>query len=1343
MAAREKADEEPPAADTQKAGHTGVTSVDGSRRGEEASTRALAGLKEADTLTLTSDWDGACKQMLYAHAALRFCEGGKAEMDGVETLLKALQTKLPEEERGKLAALVRDGSASQPIWASVKHTAPRADRPEWGELLAELPAVEERARDAELDGRILRGHEIVGANLKQLKRVVRFLVSSTFTDTNEERNLFLGDVMPALQALGRKLKLEVHMCEMRWGIRSEASAAHLTAGICMRELERCLRESAGLCYVFIAAQKYGFRPFPRLIPENLFAQLLVHVADGGDRTLLEKWFTLDANALPGDDVAEQEWEGPREFYGTGPGASGRFYVLQSQSKLADGEGWWPLFERLQGALRGAAKTLFPDETSEAALRDPENTHFAQRFFISVTEEEFKRGLLWVSPERQQMQTLVLQRTVEALEEAKDGLWIDTKEVQDAQGTKVKVVDAEAQLLLSRQIAMIPPHVPSFAFSLAGESKKAGLDKQKAEDCAYLRKVSDDFGEAVARSMVQGAQKLAVTRDETVDEAGHHLRFAVVRADKFCDTETTGKVVAAVQEYLSRRPDGSGQAFVVYGRSGAGKTYLMSKIMVKHIKEQAGKGVVVVRFLGTSPAASSVQPLLTSVCEQLRRCYAKMKQVPSDFKDLQAYFQVAAAEWPSVDQPLSLFFDSVDQLDDSNAGRRLEWLPMSGLSPHVRLVISTLPDHAEFQCLSQLKKGLGLADGASESSCIVEVETISEHIWVLTRLLKLQGRALTPEQDAAVDKAFRERGEDDGAGTPLWLTIVAQIVGQWTSYEGVKFGISPSVQGLIVELFERLEATHGTHLVRAVLAYLTLCMRSGVSETELVHLLSLDDDVLADIYEWWVPPMRTCPPLVLAMLLAELAPYLSRRGDGSGQELLLWYHRQFWEAAAEYLFGKSKQQREGFSSREERHTQLADFFSGKWAGAAKPYSAWLSERVQRPQFCPGETAGDRMVPTQPLVLEGRLTSAESERLLNTRRIQEHMHHAIRAGDEASAVGGLCSIQYVAAKAAVDDVSELLLEYTAASERFPDKAAALGEFAAFVGRNLDALRQKIPTAPFQFALQEPDTSGPYRSFKRLAEEGGGPLIAIAGASGAENAARLVLWRDKPQQSEPCQLTIREHAKPVHAVAFSRCGKWVASKSNDNTFKICSADTGEVKCTLTSHSSKRNRRAFSADGKRVVSASGELVKVWNCETGAEVCTLTGHSWGVNSVAISADGKRVVSGADDKLVKIWDADKGAEGYLAYKETYPPRTLPWANAQGVHAVTGHSHHVCSVAFSADGKRVVRGAQDNLVKIWDADKFFQDRPAAEVEAGKKAPAKKNEVHPVPPLSEDVRGRSCM
>jgi len=158
-------------------------------------------------------------------------------------------------------------NTSKPIWESVGHTVPRADRPEWKKLLAELPAVEERARDAERDGRILRGCEVSAGNLQQAKREVRFLVSSTFTvsrpcaygcalcvvlpsvrphcgplaarlragmssvwvpprssadadlaadtlhrcaqDTNEERNLFLGDAMPALSLFGRKLKLEV------------------------------------------------------------------------------------------------------------------------------------------------------------------------------------------------------------------------------------------------------------------------------------------------------------------------------------------------------------------------------------------------------------------------------------------------------------------------------------------------------------------------------------------------------------------------------------------------------------------------------------------------------------------------------------------------------------------------------------------------------------------------------------------------------------------------------------------------------------------------------------------------------------------------------------------------------------------------------------------------------------------------------------------------------------------------------------------------------------------------------------------------------------------------------
>ena len=41
---------------------------------------------------------------------------------------------------------------------------------------------------------------------------------------------------------------------------------------------------------------------------------------------------------------------------------------------------------------------------------------------------------------------------------------------------------------------------------------------------------------------------------------------------------------------------------------------------------------------------------------------------------------------------------------------------------------------------------------------------------------------------------------------------------------------------------------------------------------------------------------------------------------------------------------------------------------------------------------------------------------------------------------------------------------------------------------------------------------------------------------------------------------------------------------------------------------------------------------------------CPVAGHSEYVRTIAISPDGKRVVSGSKDNLVKIWDTTTGAE---------------------------------------------------------------------------------------------------
>ena len=70
------------------------------------------------------------------------------------------------------------------------------------------------------------------------------------------------------------------------------------------------------------------------------------------------------------------------------------------------------------------------------------------------------------------------------------------------------------------------------------------------------------------------------------------------------------------------------------------------------------------------------------------------------------------------------------------------------------------------------------------------------------------------------------------------------------------------------------------------------------DNEVEDLLSCDEEVLTDVFQWWVPPLRRIPPLLWVRIRSELAPYLVERGLEGGAPVLTWYHRQFSETAAE-------------------------------------------------------------------------------------------------------------------------------------------------------------------------------------------------------------------------------------------------------------------------------------------------------------------------------------------------------------------------------------------------------------------------------------------------------------
>jgi WD40 repeat protein len=75
------------------------------------------------------------------------------------------------------------------------------------------------------------------------------------------------------------------------------------------------------------------------------------------------------------------------------------------------------------------------------------------------------------------------------------------------------------------------------------------------------------------------------------------------------------------------------------------------------------------------------------------------------------------------------------------------------------------------------------------------------------------------------------------------------------------------------------------------------------------------------------------------------------------------------------------------------------------------------------------------------------------------------------------------------------------------------------------------------------------------------------------------------------------------------------------------------------LNGHSNWVTSAAFSGDGKRVVTASGDnTARIWDAESGKEIAVLKGHTGIVNSAAFSGDGKRVVTASGDNTARIWD---------------------------------------------------------------------------------------------------------
>ena len=265
------------------------------------------------------------------------------------------------------------------------------------------------------------------------------------------------------------------------------------------------------------------------------------------------------------------------------------------------------------------------------------------------------------------------------------------------------------------------------------------------------------------------------------------------------------------------------------------------------------------------------------------------------------------------------------------------------------------------------------------------------------------RTLTTAQKEKVLGAFQE------CPLPLYLKLSFDEACRWSSFTPAnETKLASGVKNVINDFLDQVERRHGKILVNQALAYIT-ASKNGLTESELEDVLSLDDEVLNDVYQYWTPPVRRLPPLLWIRIRSDIGDYLIERGADDAR-VVYWYHRQFIEVATDrYLKVK----------REEVHSKLADFFTGKWSsGSTKPYVDKDGHTVLK----------DRLVARQPLIFHNQKGRVP---IFNLRKLNELPYHLLHANEvKRLKEESLCNFEFLLAKLRATSVESVLDDFTAA-------------------------------------------------------------------------------------------------------------------------------------------------------------------------------------------------------------------------------------------------------------------------------------------------------------------------
>eukprot|EP00049_Salpingoeca_infusionum_P023581 m.12928 g.12928 ORF g.12928 m.12928 type:complete len:1728 (+) comp5881_c0_seq1:116-5299(+) len=1069
---------------------------------------------------------------------------------------------------------------------------------------------------------------------------IQIFISSTFTDFKVERDALLQRSFPALQQYARERGLEVSFASMRWGVSRHVNDNHEITQICIDEIRNVRARSIGVNFVGLLGQKYGYCPIPTSIEASTFDALLFN-CDAETKTLLSKWYKRDSNTLdkrfillPVSDVFEG-YDAPK--------------ATKEELKAKQHE-WDVEFAKLQSALRqisacGDARIPFEfiedvhrsvtEREIRAALEDPnfvDNAMFIARRFSGLPEGGSKL------PDKS------LRRFIDVVGCEETGY---TRDIN----ASIRLERLQSSLTSDHAVNMVKTTLPWL-----GPHDGVAPSKH-SEHRSYLDLLCDSF-EAFVKASIDKVFKSKRDKPTSVLDAEllHHAYMCQQKVIAGCghrpETDTVLEYCLSHNIATGNAPtaDRHEMATIMFGPSGCGKTTAMATVisnLYDHFDENGVSSLgnrVLYRFLGTSPHSSTARDVLISLSMQLmliaNTSFDEAKTLALGQDDAVALFQQSLA-MASASQPLWLFLDSLDQLSTHAAESVLRWLPIEFPS-HVRVVISTLNDksYPHFHAI----KGV-VRDPTHHVPLHPFEEAQAQDI--LRDILRVSGRTLTRVQQLHIIYHYKQDP------TPLFLKLAAVTSKNWHSWTPIEeCAIADSVVGLIEQLFDRISLQFGDVFTSTALRYVTLA-RSGLSLVELEDVLSCNDTVLDSIFEWWTPPIRRIPPLLWTRIRHELGDFMVERGE-NGALVHVWFHRQFIEGA-QRRFGSDPE------LAKRAHSDMADYFLGKWADVSKPTNS-------------GEPM-PRHVAQQPI--EFRLHDTVQ---YNFRKLQElpfHLLHAKRVEEALETT--LLNVEFLLAKTRAFSVYMTIGDIHEAKDASWVEAN-VKEALGVLSRTLFLCANVLEHHPEELASQ---------LLARWSESlcSKHPLLAKLVKNIMESTA-VAMWPAYVCLDGPDDFLIRtfsRHDDIVQTAAFvGNTGDKIATSSG-KVLRIWSASEGTILQEFGGFASSINGFAVSPDGS-LVALSGGTARVFRAEGGDPVVTLPGyHNSGVEFVD---NGQAILVGCRGGMAK------NPGKVLKYSLSEP--TVP-------ELVFDHGHrHQLMFELSPSGKYLLTGG-GNSTKLWRVD----------------------------------------